>query len=262
MPKKVLILLDLIKFTGEIKGYSKKYVINIFIPSALGNTNCTILSKYLNTKPMNKYLLIFCLILLLGFQGMAQLSVGGFGGITSINLKGDAPDNASYKSIIGFSGGIQLDLKLSETVSLSFQPSYLQQGTKIQWDIDGLTEPLDSIDIKLNYYALPLFLKASTNNKRFYAVGGIETAFYADSKISSKGEELDIDLNPQKIDVSMIFGVGFRIPIGRPVLWLEARYGQGLINVTDRVGVKDYIPRVKSTGYRLLAGIQIPLTKN
>jgi len=58
------------------------------------------------------------------------------------------------------------------------------------------------------------------------------------------------------------FGVGLRIPIGFPNLYVEARYAQGIINLSDEPLDSDFIPRVKTNGFKVLAGIEFPLQKS
>ncbi|MCK5766145.1 MAG: hypothetical protein KAH26_09170, partial [Bacteroidales bacterium] len=57
------------------------------------------------------------------------------------------------------------------------------------------------------------------------------------------------------------FGAGIRIPVGLPRLFVELRYSQGLVNLTDEPIEKSYVPRVKTSGFKVLAGIEIPLKR-
>ena len=50
-----------------------------------------------------------------------------------------------------------------------------------------------------------------------------------------------------------------RFPIGATTLFLEARYAQGLSNLTQDSIVDDLLPRVKSSSIKILTGIEIPL---
>jgi len=52
------------------------------------------------------------------------------------------------------------------------------------------------------------------------------------------------------------------IPLGYPRLFIELRYTQGLINLTDEPVEKSYIPRVKTSGFKVFAGIAFPLNKS
>lgn len=206
---------------------------------------------------------IVLLFLLLSFStSSGQSYVGVFAGLNSSKLNGDVPKKAKYKSLMGANAGVYIDLKLSKSIWLSLQPSYSQEGTKISYDVSGKEVPVDSIRIRLNYFSLPLFLKISSTNERFYALAGIETAMLLNSSVYSHDIEQDVDLSVVEWNLAMHFGAGIRIPIGFPRLIVELRYSQGLVNLTDEPIDKSYIPRVKTSGYKLLVGIEIPLNKS
>jgi hypothetical protein len=50
--------------------------------------------------------------------------------------------------------------------------------------------------------------------------------------------------------------------VGFGNLFVELRYAQGLINLTDEPVDESYIPRVKTTGFKLFTGYRIPLSKS
>ncbi len=200
------------------------------------------------------------LVLLSSFT-LAQSHVGVFGGINSGRLSGDMPDKAYYKGLVGLNAGASLDLSLSAGIMLSIQPSYSQEGTRVFFDVAKKKEPVDSIRIRLNYFSLPLMLKVQSSSERFYALGGIEAGFLADHVISSHDEDLDTDISIESFNIAMHFGAGLRIPLGMPRLFIELRYAQGLINLTDEPVLESYIPRVKTNGFKVLAGIEFPLKK-
>ncbi len=210
-------------------------------------------------RPFRLYILL--LFMLSPFLMSGQSYVGVFGGINSSKLAGDNPINANYKSLIGVNTGAYIDIKLSKIIWLSIQPSYSQEGTKISYSVKGQEKPVDSIHIRLNYVSLPLFLKVSSTNGRFYALGGFETGYLLDSHASSNDVKQDIGTKVAEWNIAMHFGAGIRIPIGYPRLFVELRYTQGLINLTDEPTDQGYIPRVKTTGFKILAGIEIPLKK-
>jgi len=188
--------------------------------------------------------------------------VGIFAGLNSSKLNGDVPDKAKYKSLMGANFGAYFDLKLSKSIWLSFQPSYSQEGTRIFYTVQGMEEPVDSIKVRLNYFALPLFLKVSSTNERWYALAGLEAAMLLNSAVYSHDVEQDTDISIVDWNIAVHFGAGIRIPIGFPRLFVELRYSQGLIDLTDEPIDKSYIPRVKTSGFKLLAGIEIPISKS
>lgn len=192
----------------------------------------------------------------------SQSYVGVFGGLNSSKLKGDMPEYASYKSIMGANVGAYVDIKLASIIWLSVQPSYSQEGSKVKYSVRYQEEVVDSIHIRLNYFSLPLFLKVSSTNGRFYALGGIEAGILLNNQLSSHGNELDNDLKINDWNIAMHFGAGIKIPVGFPRLFVELRYTQGLVDLTDEPVDQSYIPRVKTSGFKILAGIEIPISKN
>ena len=203
----------------------------------------------------------FLLLVLTSSMSTGQSYIGVFGGLNSSKLTGDSPNKAKYKSLMGANVGAYIDIKVAKIVWLSIQPSYTQEGTKILYSVKGLEEPVDSISIRLNYFSLPVFLKVSSTNGRFYALGGIETGLLLNNSISSHGSKQDVDPNIADWNLAAHFGAGIRIPVGLPRLFVELRYSQGLVNLTDEPVEKSYVPRVKTSGFKVLAGIEIPLKR-
>jgi hypothetical protein len=193
---------------------------------------------------------------------IGQSYIGAFIGFNSSKLSGDAPANSSYNSFMGINAGVNFDIKLAKSLKLSFQPSYSQEGTKISYKVAGQEEPVDSIKIRLNYFSFPILLKVVTANNRFYAIGGIEAGALLNSFISSHDVKEDIQIEVQSWNLAVHFGVGLRIPLGFPNLYVEARYAQGLVNLTDEPLDTEIIPRVKTNGFKVLVGIEFPLQKS
>ncbi|MCD4732240.1 MAG: PorT family protein [Bacteroidales bacterium] len=212
---------------------------------------------------MIKLTRIFILLafLVTSFLVSGQSYVGIFGGLNSSKLNGDAPNKGKFKGLIGANMGAYIDLNLGKGIFLSIQPSYSQEGTKISYTVPKLDEPVDSITIRLNYFSLPLLLKVTSTNKRFYALGGLETGLLLNSFMSSHDIKEDIKADVAEFNIAMHFGAGFRIPVGYPKLFVELRYTQGLVNLTDEPYKENIIPRVKTAGFKVLVGIEIPLKK-
>ena len=76
--------------------------------------------------------------------------------------------------------------------------------------------------------------------------------------MSSNNVKEDLDVNVSNWNLAMHFGAGYLFPLGRTKLFIELRYSQGLRNLTDEPVDSSVIPRVKTSGFKLLAGIDIP----
>lgn len=210
---------------------------------------------------MNKSIPFFILLILFSLGGYSQSYLGIFGGINNSKLSGDAPLNAQYKSLIGANIGAHFDIKLSKVTALSIQASFSQEGTKIFYTVNDHVEPVDSLNLRLNYFSLPLLFRITSNNEKFYAIAGIETAYLMSKNMKSQNTTEEIKASISDFNFAMHFGAGIRIPIGYPRLFIEVRYTQGLVNLTDDPLKNNIIPRAKTSGFNAVAGIEIPLSK-
>ncbi len=202
------------------------------------------------------------LFLLISLSISAQTHIGVFAGLNSSKLSGDAPINSSYKSLIGANVGALIDISISDNFMLSAQPSYSQEGTSISYILPGTDEEIDSLSLRLNYFSIPLLFKAYTANQRFYAIGGLEFGVLMNSFQKIDDVKSDIPVDISSWNLAFHFGAGLKIPLGIPNLFIELRYTQGLENLTDTPVEDNIIPRVKTSGLKIIAGIEIQLKKN
>lgn len=212
---------------------------------------------------MKKLSVIFFILLLLSpLLFFGQSKIGIYGGINLSKLSGDTPEDAKYKNLTGLNAGTNMDIKLSSATSLNMGISYSQQGTKVYYKVPKMDDLVDSLQLRLNYFSIPLSIKVNTTNNKYYAIAGIEAAYLLESKLKSNSIEQNISFNISDFNIVMHFGVGIKIPLGFPNLYIEAKYTQGLINITDEPSDKNIIPRVKTNGFTVSTGIEIPLSKN
>ncbi|MCF6356495.1 MAG: PorT family protein [Draconibacterium sp.] len=209
-----------------------------------------------------KYLLII-IVMLSFFNGFAQVSVGAFGGLNVSKLRGDQPVGSEFRSPVGVDLGVLVDYKFSEQFTLSLQPSFSKKGAKISYIVKGEDELVDSVSINFNYLAIPLLLKIAAKNNRYYAIGGLEAGFPMSATanyINESNNEVDIIDYLADVVVVMHFGIGYRIPIGKPTLYVEGRYSQGINNIIPFENPEyNAFPRVRTSAFQLLFGIELPL---
>ena len=216
-----------------------------------------------NLNEVIKYIvLILSVFLLSSTMAISQTRIGVFAGLNSSKLAGDVPANAKYKSLMGANIGAFVDFNLTEGLFLSLQPSYSQEGVKLSYTVPDMKLPVDSVSIRINYFSLPVLLKITSINKRFYAIAGVETAMLLNSSETIGDVEGEINAKVSDLNIAMHFGAGIRIPVGVPTLFVELRYAQGLVNLTDEPLDSNTIPRVKTSGTRIMVGIEIPLKKS
>ena len=125
------------------------------------------------------------------------------------------------------------------------------------------TEYRDSIDLKLRMFSLPVLLNIISNNNRWQFLGGIDIGIPFDLIADNSAVEKDLSGEINDVFVSMVFGLGYRIPIERSYLIINLGYSQGLTNLANNLDDPDsYMPRIRFTSYRLSASYLLPFGKN
>ena len=206
---------------------------------------------------------ILILFFLMGNSLFSQTYVGVFGGIMSSSLSGDAPKDASYSGKTGFSGGLIADFSLTEDVILSIQPRYLQKGSTVSYDV-GEYELKDSLTASLDYFSLPIILKINSLNKRVFFSSGLDFGYLINSSVENlmDGSTKEVDNLVKTFDISASFGFGVNIPVGTPIISLELRYMQSLLNLSD-ISLNEsgttFPYRFRTSGFQFLTSVQIPI---
>jgi len=209
--------------------------------------------------------LIVILPLLLSRSAGAQPAVGIWGGLNRAHLSGDAPEDAGYQNRLGLAAGVVGEFNLTRDVKLSLQPMYVQRGTRIAYDLQDYDEPHDSLDVKLNYFSLPVMIKVISGNGKTYVSSGLDFGVLMQAELADlnrEGAARDIKNLLQDFDVAVNFGFGVMLPVGSPLLTFELRYSQSLLNLsktgenTESAALPE---RFRSTGLQLLAGLLIPI---
>jgi len=202
------------------------------------------------------------MILLLNLDTLAQVELGAYAGIDNGKLSGDKFSNTQYKPSKGFLVGLSIDAQISDLISMSIQPGFASTGSRIQVPDTISNEWKDSVTIGVKYFLLPIYVKIQSKSKRLYFSSGLEFGYGLSLTASNENEEVDITDELNKWNLSMVFGIGYKIPIKRSGLYFELRYAQGLVNMTKADPAEDdYIPRVKLSGLKIVTGFQIPVSK-
>jgi len=193
---------------------------------------------------------------------MAQVELGLLAGIDNGRLSGDKYSNTKYKPKTGFIVGLSIDTQINDLISLSFQPGYIKSSSSIQVPDTIANEYKDSIRINVDYLILDIFIKIQSKSRRLYFSSGLEFGYGLSLVAENEIEEVDLTNELNKLNIAVVFGMGYKIPIKRSSLYFELRYAQGLVNMTkaDPV-VDDNIPRVKLSGLKIVTGFHIPISK-
>ncbi len=125
---------------------------------------------------------------------------------------------------------------------------------------DSGTAAVDSTNLTVNSFSLPLHAIVWSENGRFFVLAGIQMDYTLSFKsrvlltpYSESYEIRDFNLYAQ-------FGAGFIVPLGKPYLSFELRYSQGLLDLNGEFFQSDsYLPRTKLTNISFVVGLQFPL---
>lgn len=204
-----------------------------------------------------KRLLFVMLLIIITQPTQAQFSVGLLGVMSSSDLSGSAPSETKYTGRTGLGGGLILDYKITDEVTLSLQPMYLPKGTTVSYDLLSYEEERDSVDAKFSYITIPIMVKIKAS-KVAYVTGGFDIGYLqsATATVINADSEKDISDNINSTDVSVNFGVGFTFEVESFNLFFEVRYSQGLFNASNypEYNDDDISSDFKNTGTQILFG--------
>jgi len=212
---------------------------------------------------MNRIIRTLLIIFLFNISIFSQTYIGATGGLMSSSLSGDAPEDASYSGKTGFSGGLIADFSLTEDIVLSIQPRFLQKGTSVAYDV-GEYELRDSLTATFDYVSLPVMVKITSLNKRIYFSSGLDFGYLMNSTVENivDGSTKDVNELIKNYDISATFGFGVNIPIGSPIISLELRYMQSLLNLSDISTSESgttFPFRFRTSGFQFLTSIIFPI---
>lgn len=60
---------------------------------------------------------------------------------------------------MGLGGGLMLDYKATDEVTVSLQPMFLPKGTTVSYDLPSYEKQRDSVNVSFSYFSLPLMVK-------------------------------------------------------------------------------------------------------
>jgi hypothetical protein len=204
-------------------------------------------------------------VLFMIMPATAQNRIGIIGGLNLANLsiKGTGED-LNLSNLTAFGVGGVLDLALSQSVSLRFEPMYLQKGAQDEESSSGVNV---ETKVKLDYLEVPALFKIAfgTGTTQPYLLAGPTMGFLLSAKTTLKAsgqgvnidEEEDIKEFLKSTDFGLNFGAGISFPAGNNAIFVEGRYGLGLTNINDDPDDPD--TDVKTKGIQVMGGITFPL---
>jgi hypothetical protein len=189
-------------------------------------------------------------------QGEGQWVVGAQAGVSAFGVAGRAPDDAGY----GRQGRVMvsalLGYEIGSSVVVRVEPSLIQKGSGVSFQVEGLEEPVDSLSLNLDYISVPVVAQVFTRGGRGFVTGGIEIGFLSSASLATvnSGEELDVKDLLESTDLSWVFGAGGLVRRSQPEMSLELRYSQSLSKAFE--GTSSGLPTgLRSSGFQLMAGV-------
>ncbi len=191
-------------------------------------------------------------------------SVGVLAGADLNTLSGDSPKDVSYGVKPGFLGGISVEFNITDDIKILLQPMYSLKNTRLLFDT-GEKELVDSMVSKFEYLRVPISAKIHAFNGVTYFLSGLDFGYLLSSKLYDKEKingERDIMNILNRFDIAALFGFGVNFKIFSNFLYLELRYQQSLLNMSNTGGTANtaYLPtRFRLGGFQLLTGFNFSL---
>lgn len=194
---------------------------------------------------------------------MAQFSLGANIGLTRTRFNGDVAKGVSrFQPDPGLSASARVDYRISEAISLSFQPGVNSLRCRYQVMNDSGTSVIDSLRLTLTSFSIPLHALVWSENGRFYALAGMQLDYTLgfNSEVLVTPYSSTNNLDARDYNLYLQFGAGFIVPLGKPYLTFELRYSQGILDLTaPPIQQETYLARTKLTNISLMVGLQVPL---
>ena len=216
---------------------------------------------------MKKTILSIVVLIAFCFSAKAQFSIMPKGGVTLTSASApklfkDLGLGDSFKSRVGFAGGVAFNLGVNEMFSIQPELLFIQKGFKADLTFDDgegqeATIPL-SINVSINYIEVPVLAKVSFGSEtaKFFINAGPSIgiglggkAKYSVPFLSFEGDTkfMDLGIGPinesgfsdaspdwalnNRIDFGVQFGAGAAFQLGSGQVVLDARYGLGLTSL-------------------------------
>ncbi|WP_029273709.1 porin family protein [Flavobacterium sp. KJJ] len=209
---------------------------------------------------MKKSILLIC-ILFLGVTVMAQtekIKLGVKAGLNLANLTFDESElDSSNKT--GFTAGLMVEIPVAKNFSIQPELLYSQQGTKISFSDQEVTNSNYKSKIDLNYLNIPVMLK-------YYVLKGLSLQAgpqigillkanneYRDNFLGYENyENLDLKEYSTGIDTSVNLGLGYQI---KDKFYTDLRYNISYSNVFKESDVNYVINRdMKNRVFQITIG--------
>ncbi|MFZ1320712.1 MAG: outer membrane beta-barrel protein [Ignavibacteria bacterium] len=213
-----------------------------------------------------KKLFLFLIFIFVSIASLthSQTRVGFSGEFSSTEFGGTPPDSGSYQSVAGYGGNALVEFNLAKNFYLSIQPGFQKRGSEIKFgDEENLINDT-TIIFNISQYCFTLPINVKLYNNRFYVGGGMIFNIMTSANVKNETGSAERDITDYflNFDVMADFNFGYEFKIGKPLLFIEFRYSQGLININKNESFSQediFRSNYKSSGIGFNAGLLFPL---
>jgi hypothetical protein len=204
---------------------------------------------------------IFLLVLLalsLPTSGYGRLRFGVSAELNNSSFGGVPPEDAEYASNYGTGFAGIIEYRVHSDVVLSFQPGWIQKGSKILFGEDEQPDSLETFVVEQSWATLPVYFRIDSDDHGFFAGGGLSVDLLLESELEHEGATLDNKSVFEDVDFTYQFTVGYLHGSGSVTPFLEVRYIQGMDTIlkSNQTAVGDLdVADFKSNGLRLVGGV-------
>lgn len=169
-----------------------------------------------------KKIILASTFILLGLVSEAQITYGPTAGMNIVNLKGKDADIYDIEAMLGFHGGVFLNVPVSSR--LSIKPEIMFVGVSGKQDYSGF-----KASFNLNYFSLPVVMQYKLKSG-FWGEFGPQMDFLVSSKGKVDGISQDISGQFTFTNFSAVIGAGYTHSSG---IGANVRYSLGLSKIAE-----------------------------
>ncbi|NBC06833.1 MAG: outer membrane beta-barrel protein [Bacteroidetes bacterium] len=182
-----------------------------------------------------KHLLLPIVLLCAGLTALQAQSAFSFGPVAGVNAGSfrwiDPPNFAEEEGFQfkpGWQAGLHLTYQFTDQLSLSTQPMFVRRGS---------SSGEESVNVRIDYFDLPLLLRVNATEALFVEAGGY-VGFRLDSRrFNEDGEyaeysQENYDVLHRDVDAGALLGLGYRL--GERAS-LSLRYSHSVVNLYENI---------------------------
>ncbi|MCX6140511.1 MAG: hypothetical protein NTX15_06765 [Candidatus Kapabacteria bacterium] len=202
---------------------------------------------------MNKYYLLFLILVLGASFATAQVHLGVSGYAQKLSLNGDSPEDQIVVAELGYGAGLSLGYFILPEIQLTLGATYDVRNNQVS-KILPITDSLVPIgNFRLTSYAVPVGVRIFGGSKTWYFSSGVTLRFHGNASVNAIDSDSSYSVSSAfvKVEGSLYLGFGYMFKIGNMRVVPELRYEQGLSNILngEPLATLPPSPTLRSTGF-------------